>query len=121
MVTAIVALCVDPPSPSLNDTVNVRLVTGSFELLAKVRFSITRSAIAGVTLMVLASRFHVITKLASEVPPAHVPIVSQVAPVYRCTLLPDRLISPLAGVTDALGNDTVSLAANPLTVNVPPL
>jgi hypothetical protein len=50
MVTAIVAFCVDPPSPSLKDRVNVRLVTGSFELFAKVRLSITRSAIAGVAL-----------------------------------------------------------------------
>jgi hypothetical protein len=48
IVTAIVAFCTVPPSKSLRERVSVREGVGASELLAKMRCSITRSAIAGV-------------------------------------------------------------------------
>ena len=68
IVTTISERCAVPPSKSFRARVRVLGVVGASELLAKVRFSITRLAIAGVTLMELASGFQVTTK-SPVVPP----------------------------------------------------
>ena len=106
MVTVVVTLCTVPPSASSTTIVKVRLVVGLCDEFANVKFSITRSAIAGVALLLK------VTMKLLPVPPVAVPITVQVVPSEYFTDEPSSwIVAALTALPATFvhnGNDTLS-------------